>query len=251
MFMSVLDNSLTSARYGELAGARIMITGLSPAHGVDIARAFADHKGRLVLQTASATDPETTALVAVLAETAHEIKMFDEPIDTVAGAVKFAQTGTQAFGSVDAVINLIPVRSSEMAGLRSLEDVEAFVSAKLGAALQITRTAANRMRLMLTEGLILNVVVMPDAGGGASAAVAGIVRAALATMTRKEAEAWAGHGIRVNAIGPRASLPGDKASAALASEPEMAAVALYLASSRARGLSGHIFEAEGSLTSCG
>ena len=251
MFMSVLDNSLTSARYGELAGARIMITGLSPAHGVDIARAFADHKARLVLQTAAATDPETTAMIAVLAETAQEIKLFDDPINTVASAQRFAQTGTQTYGSVDAVINIIPVLPSEMADLKSLEDVEAFVAAKLSAALQITKIAANRMRLMMTEGLILNIVAMPEAAGGASAAVAGILRAALAAMTRTEAEAWAGNGIRINAMGPRAVLPGKKADAALASEPEMAAVALYLASKRARGLSGHIFDAEGSLTSCG
>ena len=251
MFMSVIDNSLTSARYGELAGARVMMTGLSPTHGVDIARAFADHKARLVLQTALATDPETTALIALLAETANEIKVFDEPLTTAADAQRLAQTGTQTYGSIDAVINLIPVEASEMAGLASLEEIEGFVAAKLRAALAITRVAANRMRLMMTEGLILNIVVMPDAMSPGAVLISGILRSALAAMTRTEAEAWAGHGIRINAIGPRAAMPGDKKSMALASEPEMAAVALYLASKRARGLSGHVFDAEGALTTCG
>jgi 3-oxoacyl-[acyl-carrier protein] reductase len=251
MFMSVLDNSLTSARYGELAGARIMITGLTPVHGVDIARAFADHKARLVLQTADATDPETTALIAVLAETAHEIKLYDTPITTAASAQKFAQTGTQTFGSVDAVINLVTVMPSELANLADFDDIETFIADKLRAALLITRIAANRMRLSMTEGLILNVVAMPEPLTGGAAMIAGMLRSALAAMTRTEAQTWAGNGIRINAIGPRATMPGDKATAALASEPEMAAVALYLASKRARGLSGHVFDAQGSLTRCG
>ncbi len=251
MFMSVIDNSLTSARYGELAGARVMITGLSPVHGVDIARAFADHKARLVLQTAAGMDEETTALITLLAESAHEIKLFDEPLVTTAEAQKFAQNATQTYGSVDAVINLIPVNAADLAGLQSLEDIESFVAAKLQAASAITRIAANRMRLMLTEGLILNIVVMPDGMTKSATMIGGILRAALATMTRLEAETWAGNGIRINAIGPRANLPGENAPAALASEPEMAAVALYLASKRARGLSGHVFDAEGSLTTCG
>lgn len=251
MFMSVIDNNLTCARYGELAGARVMISGLTPEHGVDIARAFADHKARLVLQSASALEPETTAIIAMLAETAHEIKLFDEPLDTVAAAQRFAQNGTASFGSVDAVINVIPVRASDLAGLASMEDIENLVADKLEAAAVITRIAANRMRLMLSEGLILNIVVVAEPLGRSAALIAGILRSALATMTRREAETWAGSGIRINAIGPRASLPGDKDAAALASEPEMAAVALYLASKRARGLSGHVFDAEGALTKCG
>ena len=252
MFMSVLDNGLTSARYGELAGHRVMITGLTPVLGVDIARAFADHKTRLVLQTGlAASDPETTALIAVLAETAHEIKLFDDPITTAPGAQRFAQTATRTYGSVDAVINLVHIVPAELGGLQSPDDIEGFIAGKLRPALVITQTAANRMRLSLTEGLILNIVLMPEPVAGGSAVIAAMLRAALAAMTRTEAQAWAGNGIRINAIGPRAVLPGDKPAAALASEPEMAAVALYLASKRARGLSGHIFDAAGSLTSCG
>jgi NAD(P)-dependent dehydrogenase (short-subunit alcohol dehydrogenase family) len=252
MFMSVIDNSLTSARYGELAGARVMITGLSPSHGVDIARAFADHKARLVLHAAtSSQDPETTALVALLAETATEIQLCDEPLETAAQASRFAQAQLSAAGGVDAVINLITLERSDMAGLRSLEAIEAFVADKLQAALAITRVAANRMRVCLTEGLILNVVALSEPARPEDAMLVSILRAALATITRAEAATWAGSGIRVNAVAPSAGLPGDRMPSSLASEPEIAAVALYLASKRARELSGHVFDAEGSLTKCG
>jgi NAD(P)-dependent dehydrogenase (short-subunit alcohol dehydrogenase family) len=253
MFMSVIDNSHTSARYGELAGARVMITGLSPDHGVDIARAFADHKTRLVLQTPTPEAPETTALVAMLAESAHEIQVFGDAITTTGAAQRFTQAGTQALGGVDAVINLVAVTQHELAELTksgSLEAIEAFIAEKLAPALAITRIAANRMRVTMCEGLILNIVALPDAMTEKAASIGNIVRATLATITKREAQVWACDGIRINAVGPRAHLPGERPGAALASEPEIAAVALYLASSRARQLSGHVFDAEGSLTRC-
>jgi NAD(P)-dependent dehydrogenase (short-subunit alcohol dehydrogenase family) len=250
MFMSVIDNNLTSARYGELAGARVMISGLSPNHGVDIARAFADHKARLIVQTATPEAPDTTALVAMLAETAHEIQVYGDDLSLTAAAQKFAQVGSQAYGGVDVVINLMTMTAAETAGLASLEDIESFVATKLSAATAVTRITANRMRLTMTEGLILNVVSLPERLNGGAGMISNIVRSALATMTRREAETWAGNGIRINAVGPRANMPGEKVTAALASEPEIAAVALYLASKRARQLSGHVFDAEGSLTRC-
>ncbi len=250
MLMSVIDNSLTTARYGELAGARVMISGLSPSAGVDIARAFADHKARLVVQTVSAGEPETTALVAMLAETALEVAVFDAPLGTVDEARRLAQAASGTFGGLDAAINIATVNTAELANLGSIEEIEAFAARKLGPLLEATRIVSNRMRVMMSEGLILNVVMLNGPVSSGSSLIAGYLRSALAAMTKLEAEAAAPHGIRVNAIGPRASLPGERPSVALASEPEMAAVALYLASKRARKLSGHMFDAEGALTIC-
>lgn len=251
MLMSVIDNSLTSARYGELAGARVMITGLSPESGVDIARAFADHKARLVIGTADAAEPETTALVAMLAEAAHEIKVFEAPLGTAEEARRVARSGAEVFGGLDTVINLVTVDAGELNGLKSLEDIEAFASRKLTPLLETTRIAVNRMRLLMIEGSILNAVLLTGPISSGTSLIAGYLRSALAAMTRVEAETAAPHGIRVNAIGPRASLPGERPAMSLASEPEMAAIALYLASKRSRKLSGHMFDAEGALTRCG
>lgn len=248
MLMSVIDNSLTSARYGELAGARVMVAGLSPSAGVDLARAFADHKARLVIGTAAPQDPETTALVTMLAETAHEVEVFASTLDTAHGARKLAQAASAAFGGLDAAINIATVSSNELVGVRSLGQIESFASRKLGPLLESTRVIVNRMRVMRLEGLVLNVVILDGPVSSGTSLIAGYLRSALAAITRLEAEATADDGIRVNAIGPRASLPGERASASLASEPEMAAVALYLASKRARKLSGHVFDAEGALT---
>jgi 3-oxoacyl-[acyl-carrier protein] reductase len=226
-----------------LAGSRVLITGFSAHCGVDVARAFADHRGRLIVDTVAAT-PESDALAALLAETASEINLYAQACASTDAAVRFAQTAAQTFGCLDAVINLIPISASELKAQASYEDVEDLVARKLAVPLLVSRIVANRMRLMLTEGLVLNVMSMPAPQTAAEASLAGIARSALAAVTKGEAAKWAPHGIRVNAIGPRATMAEDD-GACLASEPDIAALALYLASKRGRSLSGHIFDAAG------
>ena len=46
MLMSVIGRDPSASFYGELAGIRTLITGLSPSCGVDLARAFVAHFGR-------------------------------------------------------------------------------------------------------------------------------------------------------------------------------------------------------------
>jgi 3-oxoacyl-[acyl-carrier protein] reductase len=60
-------------------------------------------------------------------------------------------------------------------------------------------------------------------------------------MTRSEAQAWARDGIRINAVGPRGVLSGPSRDC-LKGEAEVAALAMFLASRRGRGLSGQIFD---------
>lgn len=245
MLMSVVSHDDVAAVFPELAGARVLVTGLTPAAGVDLARAFADHKAQLVLQTQGET-PEITELAAVLAQTASEIKLYTEPLGAGDDAVAFAKTAAQAYGGLDAAINIVTIGSRDLAGLTTTADIEALVSAKLAPALEMTRVIANRMRLTLGTGLVLNVIVAPAARTGAEAALVGVLRATLAAMTRSEAETWAAQAIRINAIAPRTALPGERPSGAcLTSEPDIAALALYLASKKGRQLTGHVFDAEG------
>ena len=56
MLMSAIEGLKYAPSYPELAGKRILITGLSAGLGVDIARAFADARCRLVLQIDELTE---------------------------------------------------------------------------------------------------------------------------------------------------------------------------------------------------
>ncbi len=242
MLMTVIGRNPSASLFGEIAGVRVLITGLSPTSGVDVARSFADHRARLVLHTDQST-PETDALIELLADTASEIQSYTSAYDDRRTAVRFAQRAAQAFGGLDAVINLIPIAASELEDQVSLGDVEGMISNKLNLPLHITNVAANRMQLTLTEGLILNVMTMPAPRTAGEAALAGVARSALADMTRHQADQWSSKGIRVNAIGPNTGIT--ETNARRATEPDIAALALYLASKRGRALTGHVFDAAG------
>jgi 3-oxoacyl-[acyl-carrier protein] reductase len=243
MFMSVVAHQSVASIHPELAGGRVLITGLTSASGVDIARAFAEHKARLVIQ-APESSPEMTALATVLAESAAEIKLLNEPFASPDVATRFVQGAAQDLGGLDAVVNLISLAPSDVARNADLADVEAYVSHKLLPALLMTRVAANRMRLTWTEGTILNVTASTGPAGRRAAMVADVMQATLAAMTRGEAREWAEHGIRINAAGPCGPGRG------LASSADVAALALHLASRKGKGLTGHVFDAAGIATRC-
>jgi NAD(P)-dependent dehydrogenase (short-subunit alcohol dehydrogenase family) len=77
---------------------------------------------------------------------------------------------------------------------------------------------------------------------GPAQAFACVAKAALSALTRSQAEEWGDKAIRFNAIAPQTA--DARAEPSLAGEPEVAALALYLASGRGKALSGHVFEAE-------
>ncbi len=245
MYMSRIGTSPESAIVRELHGARILLTGLSATCGVDVARAFADLRARLIVHTTDLS-PEVTELIALLSQNATEIRLYTDPIHIADAAVRFAQIAAQAFGGLDAVINLTTVSREEIAAVASQSSIENLIYAKLTPLAHLTGVTANRMRLVASEGLILNVLSMPHPQTAREMAIASVARTALAAMTKTEAHAWAGQGVRINAIGPRVmTAAADRISACLSNEPDIAALAIYLASKRGRSLSGHIFDADG------
>lgn len=241
MLMSVMEGARTALRFPELAGKRVLITGLTGACGVDVVRAFADHKARLVLQFDEAS-AETQAIAEIAAPAALDIQAFG-PVDrTQDDVVQFARAAVQAYGGLDAVINLVPLSLSHLDGSATPAEIERIVGARLLLPHLIAKVVANRMGLLWTEGLILNVAMLPKPVQGPLLALACVIKAALTALTRAQAEEWAAQGVRCNAIAPQTALmPGEPC---LAGEPDIAALALYLASGRGKGLSGHVFEAE-------
>lgn len=243
MLMSVLSRELAFVSVPELCGARVLITGLTSKLGFDLARSFADHGARLILQSPE-DSPEMTELAAVLAENAAEIRLFSDAFGSDDAAVRLVQTAAQDCGGLDAVIHLVSVSEADVARLDTPEDVEDLVSEVLRLPLLLTEVAANRMRLVWSEGSILTVVRVADATGGRGQMFSDVLRARLADMIRGQAEQWAEHGIRINAVGPPSSVAA-MAGAAPASEADLAAIAITLASDKVRSVTGHVLDAEG------
>lgn len=244
MYMDRVGTSVEEEVSSELSRARILITGLTGTTGVDVARTFADLNVRLVVHTTELS-PELVELFAFLSQSASEIRLHTLDISTANTAARFAQTSAQAFGGLDAAINMMSISASEIEAVRADGDLEALIEAKLAPLAQLTRVIANRMCVVMSEGLILNVLNMPEPHDSRTAAVSGFARTALAAMISREARSWADKGIRINGVGPRAFFDASASGAYLANEPDVASLALHLASRRGRSLSGHVFDACG------
>lgn len=225
--------------YAELAGKRVLITGITSQYGIDIARAFAEHRAKLILQFNEVTQ-ETQALGEVLAPVAAELSLFETPVLTADDIAAFARRAISQFGGVDVVVTIVPLTLGD-AGAGSLEAVEQRVSDVLTLPCLMARVAANRMRLTHTEGLVLHIAMLPTGASRSERAFAAAAKATLAAITRADATRWAPEGVRVNAVAPET---GATSGHGLAGEPDVAALALYLASGRGKTLSGHVFEAE-------
>ncbi|MGI9424082.1 MAG: SDR family oxidoreductase [Hyphomicrobiaceae bacterium] len=245
MLMSVADLTNAETIYPELAGARVLITGLGPTCGVDLARSFADHGCRLILQIPEPC-PETDALLQILSETALEVRAHHDQIDASESATRFTQAAAKAYGGLEAVVNFIRISRYDLNSAVTLEEIESLFIDRMQAAARTTSIAANRMGLTWSNGSILNVLRLPPAGTPAEAAIAGIARTALAALIKAEAGKWADQGVRVNGIAPRTALPGNSSPTDdyIRNEPEIAAVAMYLASQNGEKISGHILDCE-------
>jgi NAD(P)-dependent dehydrogenase (short-subunit alcohol dehydrogenase family) len=246
MVMSVVESHAVSAsQYPELQGARVLITGLESGHGVDIARAFAEQGCRLVLQT-----PELDTALEILLETlvrdAADVHVSDTALDSEDAALRFAQSAAGVFGGLDAVVNLARLDDDGLTVHATAGDIETRLSRTLSGPLLITRVIANRMQLTWREGLILNIVTQKAVDTPAAAQLGRIARAALAALTRREAQRWADKAVRVNAIVPAGEngLETDSPESGLTSEPQIAELALRLASTKGKSLSGLVFDAE-------
>jgi 3-oxoacyl-[acyl-carrier protein] reductase len=239
MLMSVIEGALSVPAYPELVGKRVLVTGVTRRSGIDIARAFAERKARVVLQLAEASAP-TQAVAEAVAPDALETKVYG-PVAAGEDAVAFAKRAVQAFGGLDAVINLIPLEIAHIAAAATMEDVGRLIAARLELPLTIARIAANRMSLTWTQGLVLNVATLTGRPGGARQAFAMLAKSSLIDMTRAQAEEWAARGIRFNAVAPQTAQvdPGPR----LTGEADVASLALYLASDKGKALSGCVFEA--------
>ena len=247
MLMSVIEGALSVPAYPELVGKRVLITGVTRRAGIDVARAFAERKGRVILQFAEAS-AAMHAVAEVVAPDALETRVYG-PVAPGADAARFAKSAAQAFGGLDAVINLVPLEPAELDPAATMEDVERQIAAQLELPLLVSRIAANRMSVTWTQGLILNVATLAGrpaaaghgAGRGARRAFASLAKSTLVDLTRAQAEEWAGRGIRFNAIAPETAL--GELGPRLSGEADVAALALYLASRHGKSLSGCVFEA--------
>jgi NAD(P)-dependent dehydrogenase (short-subunit alcohol dehydrogenase family) len=243
-----------------LTGSRVLVTGAETASGRALAHAFSRHHARLVLQ-GEAGRLDSDQCHAAFAAHASGLMCFADPMGNPEQALRFAQRAVTVFGGLDLAVVVIALDRPTMAAAIDADTIEDLIGARVAAAVETGKVIANRMGVTWTDGLIVNVLDVPEAMTEREKWVARMMKAALAAVTRREAVRLAGHGIRVHAIAP--DLDADRADhdpmsldPALAGraaacddrwcgpDPEattgevMAAIAVHLAIRRNRSLSG-------------
>lgn len=243
----------------ELAGARVLLSGVGPACGADLVMAFADHGARVLVQIAdrrlSLEDISSNPAATVL-----EIPAPDAHVDGAAAA-RMAQRAARTFGSLDVAVHVIAMEPAEPDAFATPEALEDAVARRLSSALRSTSVIANRMGLTWTPGLVLNVLRLdtnPASDELADPMLQLLVRDALATATRVEARRWAAQGVRINAViaadgASEDASPVDPIAAAMNGEQcveidagaagALAGIVTYLASDAGAALTGQVFEA--------
>jgi len=162
------------------------------------------------------------------------------PLGSSEDILVFARAAVAEFGGLDMVVNVLSLDAAAPPTGADIDAVEAGVSDALLKACLVSRVAANRMRLLMADGVILTVAVLRADAPAETRTFAQLVRSTLAGMTRAEAGAWAAQGIRFNAVTP--DVLGVVAPAASGQETDIARLALFLAAGNGRSLSGVTFE---------
>ncbi len=249
MLMSVVEEVVGGDKsmqlHPELAGKRILVTGVSGKTGVELVTSLADHQARLIINYGEDT-AKMQALSELMTPNAMDLRVYNDALATADDIARFTRSAAQIYGGLDGVINFVHLPANDISPAADFDDVETYLCEKLLAPSLISTISANRMALTWSDGIVLNVVTMDEHAGSADIAIAGVTKAALTAMTRKQAQEWADQNVRINAVTPRV-VGNDNASTGdtLSSDADIAALTLFLLSKRGANMSGHIFDAQG------
>jgi NAD(P)-dependent dehydrogenase (short-subunit alcohol dehydrogenase family) len=252
--------------FPELRGKVAIVTGANRGLGRAIARTFDEAGIRSLLigrdenlGRAAAAELSDASFLAV-----------DLHAEDAAG--KIVSTCIERFGGLDILINNAAIYPVLPFGKLTAADVTNVYQTNAIAPTLLMQTAAASMIGRTVHGSIVNVISAAAFRPVSTQLVYGSAKAALAYATRAGALELAGHGIRVNAISPGAMDHGEGGRASAlgltedeyrefvkvliariplgrkAASPEVAASVLFLCSSMASVVTGHILHCDGGET---
>lgn len=246
----------------DLSGRTAMVTGANTGIGQGIAVALANAGANIAAVGRSSCD-ETLELVRARGRTAEFFKADLSSIAPVSGLVDDV---VSSFGSLDILVNNAGIIRREDALDFSEEDWDAVVDTNMKVLFFLCQAAARHMVTWSSQngkrGKIVNIASMLTFQGGIRVPSYTASKSGVGGLTKLLANEWAPKGINVNAIAPgyiatnnTVALQGDKARNRQIMEriPEgrwgepadIGGSAVYLASSAADYVQGHILAVDG------
>jgi 3-oxoacyl-[acyl-carrier protein] reductase len=242
-------------------GKRVaVVTGGSRGIGLAVVRSLLDEGWHVVTCARSAT-PEIDSLAAA-PSTAGRLRFIALDLAEDSAAKLLAHEAWTAHGRIDALVNNAAVAREGVLAAAPLADIDEVVDVNLRAALRVCREVA---RLMLVQGggSIVNVTSVAGLRGFAGLAAYAASKAGLDGATRALARELGPRGIQVNSVAPgfvdtemSAALPPEEREkivrrtplGRLAQVDDVVPAVTWLATGRARFVTGHVLVVDGGLS---
>jgi NAD(P)-dependent dehydrogenase (short-subunit alcohol dehydrogenase family) len=252
----------TDVIYRDLAQKRVLITGGAAGIGYATAEAFSRQGCRIAV-----FDIDETGLERALKSLPGAIGKHGSVTDPDAVNAAF-ENMDEAFGGVDIVVNNAGISMNKPTLELSLQDWQKTLDINLTGVFLCCQAAARRM-VPQGSGVILNISSIYGIVAAPNRLAYCATKSAVAMMTKGLAIEWAEHGIRVNALAPgyvktalveqlvESHRIDDRALAKrtplgrLATAEEIADLAVFLASDKARYITGQVVGIDGGWTAYG
>jgi glucose 1-dehydrogenase len=254
-----------------LKGKNVLVTGGTSGIGQAIAVRFAEHGANVAINYRTAAE-EAAETERQVHDCIHKVRNHGVQDVLVQGdvskedeVVRMVQDTVDGLGGIDVLVNNAGIQISRPSNELSSADFEKVLAVNLHGAFLCAREAIKRFLDTGTPGAIVNVssvhqlVPKPDYLGYS------VSKGGMQNLTRTLALEFAGQGIRVNAVGPGATITpinrawvDDPQKAAQVTQhiplgragtaDEMAGVACFLASDDAGYITGQTIFVDGGLT---
>jgi glucose 1-dehydrogenase len=254
-----------------LKGKNVLVTGGTSGIGQAIAVRFAEYGANVAINylrtedEAAETEAKVHACVASVRQRGVRDALVQGDVSKEDDVVRMFEDTVDRLGSLDVLVNNAGIQISSPSEELSAADFDKVIAVNLRGAFLSAREAIRRFLEQGTPGVIVNVssvhqLIPKPSYLGYSASKGGMLN-----LTRSLALEYAGRGIRVNAIGPGATItPINRAwvddpvkremveahipMARAGTADEMAGVTCFLASDDAAYITGQTIFVDGGLT---
>ena len=254
-----------------LKGKNVRVTGGSSGIGQAIAVRFAEHGANVAINylttpdEAAETEQQVEACIGRIRD--HEVRdvLVQGDVSKEEDVIRMVEQTVDELGGIDVLVNNAGIQISRPSYELSLADFEKVLGVNLRGSFLCARESIKRFLATQTPGVIINVssvhqlIPKPDYLGYS------VSKGGMQNLTRTLALEYAGNNIRVNAIGPGATITPInrgwvddpvKADMVMSHIPlaragtadEMAGVTCFLASDDAAYITGQTIFVDGGLT---